>query len=156
MHHHHYLCVYITRAFKRQYSCVYIYERERCVCFCGENANEKRNERERELFFEDLNFFFVFLLFFSLSFFHQQPRKSFSPFLAFSFHFFHQKNDESLIKKRRPNFFLITVSPIFPNHHHHHHHHALSWSSSLSSSSGVLLRAFGVFTRGGRAKNNDA
>ena len=123
-----------------------------CVFLWRKRERKEKRERERELFFADLNFFS----------FTSFPRP-FSPlshlfFWLFLFSLFSPKKRRVslIVKKRRPKL-LITVSPIFPNNNNNnHHHHALSWSSSLSSSSGVLLRAFGVFTRGGRAKNNDA
>ena len=91
---------------------------------------KERNERE-ELFFEDLNFF------------------RFPPFLTplFSnlFRFFSLSVGRTT---KKDDFFeshkKLTVSPpIFPLNH-----------DSLSLSSFGLC-AFGVFTRGGRAKNNE-
>ena len=71
-----------------------------CVFLWRKRERKEQRERERELFFADLNFFFRFPpFFFSVLFSPTTPRKSFSPFLAFSFHFFHQKNDESLTLK---------------------------------------------------------
>ena len=129
-----------------------------CV-FCGENANEKSNERENaSCSFADLNFFFVFFL---CPFSPTTNQERVSHLFGFFFSLFSpKKRRESLkeLKNEDQRLFLIPVSPILSlsSSSSSSSHHAPLWSSSLSSSSGVLLRAFGVFARGGRAKNNDA